>query len=96
VASQNSELDDPIADADGQSLEARQLAELHWHWDSAYVIDCREGAWTARFHDGMAILGAASADDLRTLIWDDYSNRKSSTAGTGERALRQLREDGVI
>ncbi len=96
MASQNSELDGRIADADGQSLEARQLAELRWHWNSAYVIDCRDDAWTARFHDGMAVLSAVSADDLRTLIWEDYSNRKWSTAGTGERALRQLREDGVI
>jgi hypothetical protein len=96
VTSRNSGLDGHIADADGQSPEARQLGELRWHWDSAYVVDFRDGAWTARFHDGMAILSAASADDLRMLIWEDYSKRKSSTAGTGERALRLLREDGVI
>jgi hypothetical protein len=96
VTSRNSGLDGHIADADGQSPEARQLGELRWHWDSAYVVDFRDGAWTARFHDGMAVLSAASADALRTLIWEDYSNRNASAARPGERALRQLRKNGVI
>jgi hypothetical protein len=98
VTSQNSELGGRgcLAYADGHSLEARQLAELRWHWDSAYVIDCRDGVWTARFCDGATVLSAECADDLRTVVWDDYSNRKSSAAGPGERALRRLREDGII
>jgi hypothetical protein len=107
MTSQNSELGGRIADADGQSCGARQLAELRWYWDGAYVIDCRDGAWTARFNDAMAVLSAASADDLHALVWMDYSRRTSIASpyaartddarrGPGERALRRLREDGII
>jgi hypothetical protein len=31
------------------------------------VIDYRDGAWTARFHDD-TVLSGDSADDLRTVI----------------------------
>ena len=81
-----------------------ELAELRWHWDSAYKIDCGDGAWTARWIDGTDILTADTADELRELIRaDDFArsgprSRHGAEAamGTGERALRQLRDDGVI
>jgi hypothetical protein len=96
VTSQNCEFTGRVAEVDDYSPGPCQLAVLRWHWGSAYVIDSRDGTWTARFHDDTTVLSAESANDLRTLIWDDYSNRKCSAAGPGERALRRLREDGVI
>jgi hypothetical protein len=53
-----------------------ELAELRWHWDSVYEIECRDGEWTARFHHDTVVLTARSAEDLRTLVWADYSQRK--------------------
>jgi hypothetical protein len=81
-----------------------ELAELRWHWDSAYKIDCDAGVWTARWTDGTDTLAAGTAYKLRALIRADYFARAATkrrqaaeaAMGAGERALRQLREDGVI
>jgi hypothetical protein len=78
-----------------------ELAELRWHWDSAYKIDCGAGVWTARWIDGTDTLAAGTAYKLRALIRADYfaragTKRRRGAMGAGERALRQLRDDGVI
>lgn len=98
--------DDPLTGGAGRQSD---LADLRWHWDSAYEINCSGGTWTARFLDETAVLSAASADDLRLLIRADYMSRKLVTkpgaassrrsetdVGAGERALRRLRDEGVI
>ena len=90
------EFADLVAQPGDPSPDARQLAELRWHWDSAFVIECHEGVWTARFHGDNAVISARSAEELRGLIWDDYCDRKSVVAGPGERALRRLLDDGII
>jgi sulfite reductase beta subunit-like hemoprotein len=89
--------------------EEEQLADLRWHWDTAYEISLNGERWTARFVAGTVVLTAPSAEDLRRLIREDYLPRKSAVAledgppaagaremGAGERALRRLRDEGVI
>jgi hypothetical protein len=89
--------------------EEEQLADLRWHWDTAYEITRNGETWTGRFLAGPEILTAPSADDLRGLIREDYLFRSSAAAledsrpavrgremGAGERALRRLRDEGVI
>jgi hypothetical protein len=90
-------------------VQQKELADLRWHWDAAYEIDVSGEAWTARFLTGIDVLTAGSADELRLLIRTDYSARKAVAVsecaladdprcamGDGERALRQLRDEGVI
>lgn len=83
------------------------LADLRWHWDLAYEINLVGGTWTARFLPGTDLLSACSADDLRLLVRADYLARTAARApaasrtsesdlGPGERALRRLRDEGVI
>jgi hypothetical protein len=60
--------------------EDDELAELRWHWDSAYVIRRRVSEWTALFRDDLTVLTAESADSLRQRIWDDYTSRKSAAS----------------
>ncbi len=90
--------------------EQEALADLRWHWEEAYEINRAGQTWTARFKADTATLSADSADELRKLIRQDYFDRKTlersgqATAGTtgdpvvgaGERALRLLRDEGVI
>jgi hypothetical protein len=89
--------------------EDEQLADLRWHWDTAYEISLNGETWTGRFLAGTEILTAPSADDLRGLIRADYLLRNSAAAledeppaaggremGAGERALRRMRDEGVI
>jgi hypothetical protein len=89
--------------------EEEQLADLRWHWDTAYEISRNGETWTGRFLAGTGILTAPSADDLRGLIREDYMARKSAARseggppaagaremGAGKRALRRLRDEGVI
>jgi hypothetical protein len=85
------------------------LADLRWHWDEAYNINCVRGSWIARFKNDTMELVADSADDLRKLIRKDYLDRTRSrqsgqtgvrggtrVVGNGERALRALGHEGVI
>jgi hypothetical protein len=95
----------PISDKDDAAL-----ADLRWHWDSAYEISHDGGAWTARFLEGTATLSASSADELRDLVREDYWERKASArrvgqvpggmeaavCGAGELALRRLIDEGII
>ena len=84
------------------------LTDLRWHWDEAYEIDCSGGAWVARFKADTATISASSDGELRKLIRRDYFDRTSPgrsgqgavtrglVVGNGERALRQLRVEGII
>jgi hypothetical protein len=89
--------------------EEEELTSLRWHWDTAYDINLSAGTWTARFLPGTDTLTADSAAELRNLIRADYLSRHArqvfedahpATAGrdvgAGERALRRLRDEGVI
>jgi hypothetical protein len=52
---------------------ADALAELRFHWGSAYNIGATRGVFTARRRDGRgAILGDALPEGLRLLIVADY------------------------
>ncbi|MBV9094724.1 MAG: hypothetical protein JO132_12750 [Streptosporangiaceae bacterium] len=55
---------------------SQSLAELRWHWDTAYIIECFGlGAWVARRRDGRCTLHADSAELLRDMIMADYTAR---------------------
>jgi hypothetical protein len=94
--------------SDSPGLDTDELANLRWHWDTAYDINCAGGAWTAQPFDGAAPLVATTAEELRYLIRADYHPRPATASGErsdaaaagsmgpGERALRQLRDDGLI
>jgi hypothetical protein len=62
--------------ADKAPPQGDPLAELRWHWGSAYNIDCYQGTWTATYKGDTYVMSAISADDLRWRIWDDYPRRK--------------------
>ena len=95
---------------DGLHSEADnlELADLRWHWDTAYDIDGSDNSWTATFKGDTTVLLAPSADELRDLIRGDYRSRKSAGAageyaearapevGPGESALRRLIDDEII
>lgn len=59
------------------SVLARQALEaLDWNWGDAYEITEKDGLWRAVRRDGLGgALEAASAEDLRDLIMDDYMTR---------------------
>jgi hypothetical protein len=63
--------------------EQTTLNDLRWHWDDAYLIDCRQGSWVAAPKgDPFAIITRDSAADLRMAIRDDYAKRAGQrTAG---------------
>jgi hypothetical protein len=74
--------------------EGDDLAELRWHWDSAYIIHCHDDEWTALYRNDLAVLTAASAASLRQLIWDDYNKRKlPPEIFSDDRAQRVSRSD---
>jgi hypothetical protein len=53
-----------------------ELAELRWHWSSAYAITHpRLRTWLAERRDTHEVLRAATADELLDLIRDDYADR---------------------
>jgi hypothetical protein len=89
--------------------DEEQIADLLWHWDTAYEVSRSCETWTARFLTGTETLSAGSADELRQMIRADYLARRTAAAsdfappegsgreiGAGERALRRLRDEGVI
>jgi hypothetical protein len=56
-----------------------ELAELRWHWGSAYAITRpRLRTWLAERRDTREVLRAATADELLELIRDDYTDRPVS------------------
>jgi hypothetical protein len=63
------------------------LAELRWHWGSAYLITHpRLRTWLAERRDDRTVLRAESADDLLNLIRDDYRDRPVSRLRHSPRA----------
>ena len=96
-------------DAALSAADAAALADLRWHWGEAYEINCTAGTWTAQYLTDTAVLSASSEPELRKLIRQDHAGRRSveladlraeiqgrAVVGAGERALRRLRDDGVI
>jgi hypothetical protein len=58
------------------TAESEALAELEWHWGSAYLIANPEpGAWIAQRRDDFGTLRAASVDELWQAIRADYAAR---------------------
>jgi hypothetical protein len=55
--------------------DERDLDELRWHWDGAYLIHRLGARWVAQRRDSRESFSAASADGLRELIIADYNNR---------------------
>jgi hypothetical protein len=61
--------------------EESALADLGYHWGSAYAIGLRNGIWTAHSYERPAdVLTAESPDELRTLIQRDYRGRPYESA----------------
>lgn len=55
------------------------LAELRWHWGSAYLISHpKPGVWLAQRRDTRETLRAGSAAELLEKIRDDYAQRPVS------------------
>lgn len=53
--------------------EEAALADLGYHWGSAYAIGLRDGVWTAFPYERPAeILTAETAEQLRSLIHRNY------------------------
>ena len=53
----------------------RELADLRWHWSTAYDISCSHGEWLAARHDSGEVLTAPDAETLRRRIREDYRRR---------------------
>ena len=51
----------------------RELADLRYHWGSAYSITCHLGTWLAARADTGETLTASSASELLEMIRADYS-----------------------
>jgi hypothetical protein len=50
------------------------LADLQWHWGSAYLITGAAGHWVAQRRDNNRwTLAASGPDGLRELIIEDYA-----------------------
>jgi hypothetical protein len=62
------------ADAFAAVERGMQLADLRWHWGDAYEIT-GAGEFRAVRRDNGLGLQAESADELRTLIRNDYRRR---------------------
>ena len=54
------------------------LADLQWHWGSAYLITGAAGHWVAQRRDDMRTLAASGPDGLRELITEDYAEQPVS------------------
>ena len=67
-----------MLDRDAQAT----LNDLRWHWDDAYLIDCRDGVWvTAHKGDPFAIISRDSSVELRMALREDYSKRAGQRFG---------------
>jgi hypothetical protein len=51
------------------------VADLQWHWGSAYLITGAAGLWIAQRRDDGRTLTATGPDSLRELIIEDYAAR---------------------
>jgi nitroimidazol reductase NimA-like FMN-containing flavoprotein (pyridoxamine 5'-phosphate oxidase superfamily) len=55
------------------------LLDLAWHWEAAYTFSVVEGQWRAvPATDPSAGLTAATADELREKVRQDYASRQAS------------------
>jgi nitroimidazol reductase NimA-like FMN-containing flavoprotein (pyridoxamine 5'-phosphate oxidase superfamily) len=55
------------------------LLDLAWHWEAAYTFSVIEGQWQAvPAADLSAVLTAATAEELREKVRQDYANRQAS------------------
>jgi hypothetical protein len=54
----------------GQARDA--LADLQFHWGSAYAIAGAAGCWVARRRDNGRLINAGGPDGLRELLAADY------------------------
>ena len=61
-----------MLDSDAQTT----LTDLRWHWEDAYQIDCRDGAWLAvSLSDPFVTISRDSAAELREALRQDYAAR---------------------
>ncbi len=74
----------------GEYTVTDDLAELRWHWGSAYAISQpRLRTWLAERRDDHEVLRAASAGELLELIRSDYAARPVSRQhGGGQPSAR--------
>jgi hypothetical protein len=67
-----------MLDKDGQTI----LNDLRWHWDDAYDITYRDGAWLAApKNDPFAVISRDSSGELREAIRQDYAERSGRRFG---------------
>lgn len=59
--------------------DGRALADLRWHWDTAYEITEALGVWRAVRLDNQVALVAGDPEELRALIIHDYTCRPVRT-----------------
>ena len=52
-----------------------ELADLRYHWSTAYAISYSHGEWLAARRDSGEVLTAADAETLRRRIRQDYRRR---------------------
>jgi hypothetical protein len=57
----------------GQARDA--LADLQFHWGSAYAITGAAGYWVARRRDNGKLINASGPYGLRELLIADYGNQ---------------------
>lgn len=57
------------------------LEDLQWNWGEAYAITGAAGHWLAQRRDNGQMLTAASPEELRTLIIEDYATRPVTREG---------------
>ena len=63
----------------GEYTVTDDLAEMRWHWGSAYIIEHPgPDLWLAQRRDDRAVLRAGSAAELLDLIRADYAERPVS------------------
>jgi hypothetical protein len=61
-----------MLDSDAQSM----LTDLQWHWEDAYKITCRDGAWMAvPLADPFVTISRDSSGELREALRRDYAER---------------------
>jgi hypothetical protein len=54
-------------------MDDADLRDLAQHWGDAYEITVTGTGWCAKRRDDQAILSAATAEELRRKIRDDYA-----------------------
>lgn len=60
------------------TMTAEALADLQWHWGSAYLITGAAGHWIAQRGDDGRTLIASGPGELRQMIIEDYEDQPVS------------------